>query len=82
MKTLLRVRINSPEKIIWEGEAESVSSVNEDGPFDILPFHANFITFVEAKPIRINTGSEWKEFSFPHTVIYTHSNSVMIYTNI
>lgn len=78
----LTVRINSPEKFLWEGEAVSVSSVNSSGPFDILPLHANFISIVRDAPIRVNTGTEVKEFSYSNAVIYAHSNAVSIYTNI
>ncbi|HLC88193.1 MAG TPA: hypothetical protein VJG66_04030 [Patescibacteria group bacterium] len=47
----LNVKILSPTQTIFEGEAVSVSSVNTEGKFDILPYHANFITLVQKKPI-------------------------------
>lgn len=82
-KLVLNVKINSPEKIIWEGEALSVSSENSDGKFDILPKHANFITFVQDKPIVIRTPDKEKvEHSFPRSVIYMHGDTVNIYTQI
>lgn len=79
---ILRVKINSPEKILWEGEAVSVSSKNVDGPFDILPMHANFISLIEKTPIRINTGSGMQEFTYERAVVYCHANTVFIYTNL
>jgi F0F1-type ATP synthase epsilon subunit len=82
MTDKLMVKINSPEKVLWEGEAEWVSSVNSQGPFDILPFHTNFVTIIEDQKIRINTGKEITEYTFTHSVIYAHSNHVYIYTNI
>jgi F0F1-type ATP synthase epsilon subunit len=78
----LKVKINSPENIIWQGEAKWVSSINTNGPFDILPFHANFITVVENKTIKINTGEKIEEYKYPRAVIYTHKNQVWIYVNI
>ncbi len=78
----LTVKINSPEKVIWEGVAESISSINTQGPFDILPFHANFITIIENKSIKIKTDKGIKEYSFPHAVVYSHNNQVFIYVNI
>lgn len=79
---LLHVRVNTPEKLLWEGDAASVSSQNSDGPFDILPLHANFITIVEAADIIVRTGTEEKKFTFPHSVIYAHANKVFVYANI
>ena len=78
----LTVEIKTPEKVIATLSAEWVSSVNSQGPFDILGLHANFITIVEKAPIRIKSGSEVKEYTFSRSVIYTHKNVVKIYCNI
>jgi hypothetical protein len=50
-KNTLTVKIISPTQTIFDGEAYSISSVNSLGKFDILPFHANFITLVQKTPI-------------------------------
>jgi hypothetical protein len=52
---VLNVKIFSPTQTIFEGEAVSISSVNSMGKFDILPFHANFITLVQKTPIIVRT---------------------------
>lgn len=82
MDKKIHVRVNTPEKILWEGEADSLSAVNESGPFDILRLHANFITFIENKPIKIKTGTDNKEYTFERAVLYVHSNNVYIYAHI
>lgn len=48
---VLNVKIISPTQTIFDGEAYAVSSVNSAGKFDILPYHANFITLVQNSPI-------------------------------
>jgi hypothetical protein len=50
-KNTLTVKIISPTQTIYDGEAYSISSVNSLGKFDILPYHANFITLVQKVPI-------------------------------
>ena len=80
--SLLNVRISNPDKQIWEGQAKSVSSENLSGPFDILPLHANFITLIENKPIKIVTAEGKKEFTFPNAIIYASKNYVLIYTEV
>jgi hypothetical protein len=50
-KNTLNVKIISPTQTIFDGEAFSISSVNSLGKFDILPYHANFITLVQKAPI-------------------------------
>ena len=78
----LSVRISSPDQVIWEGQANSVSSANLDGPFDIMPQHANFITIVENRPILIRTQKRVVEYTFPNALIYTRNNAVLVFTNI
>lgn len=43
----IKVTIRAYNGVIFSGEAISVSSKNEKGPFDILPGHINFITMVK-----------------------------------
>ena len=81
-KTMLSVKIMNPDAVIWEGEAESVSSENTEGPFDILPEHANFLTLITGKPIVVRRYDGDREFVFGQALLYIHNNSVAIYTNI
>jgi F0F1-type ATP synthase epsilon subunit len=78
----LSVSVKTSEEILWQGTADSVSSKNSQGPFDILPMHANFISTIEKQPITIRIGREKKEFTFSYSVIYAHSNVVQIFTNL
>ena len=82
-KTTLKIRITSPREVLFEGEAESISSANVDGSFDILPYHANFITFVQGKKfiLRLRSG-QTKEFEFDFSIVYNKDNTVNIYTDI
>ncbi len=78
----LEVVIMSPQKTVWKGEAVSITSENERGPFDILPMHANFITLLEKRTLHVNLGTEKKDFTFDHAVMYCHKNSVLVFSDI
>lgn len=39
----MSVKVYAPFQVYFEGEATSVSAVNDTGPFDILPKHHNFL---------------------------------------
>lgn len=80
---LLNVKIITPQQIIFQGQAISISSKNSIGPFDILPQHANFITLTENTDIVIRqTNGKEVKFNFPLAIINTFHNEVSIYTNI
>jgi len=79
---MLHVKILIPEAIVWEGDASAVSSKNAEGPFDILPEHANFITLVAGTPVRVFSGETLHEYTFDKAVIFAHENTVSIFANI
>ncbi len=79
----LRVRIISPQQLLLDTEAISVSSKNIQGPFDILPQHANFITLIEESPIVVRiTGKKPVAFKFPLSILLVRENQVDIYTYV
>jgi F0F1-type ATP synthase epsilon subunit len=80
---MLKIIIKSPDKDIFSGEAESLSSQNSAGKFDVLPGHANFITVIENRPIVIRQSEkEKREFVFPLAILSVNNNFITIYTNI
>ncbi len=80
---LLQVRIISPKKMIYAGNASSVSSVNSAGKFDILSQHANFITLIKNTPINlVKLSGELVTFNFNLAIILAINNSVTIYSDI
>ena len=83
MNSTLHVRIISPQQLILDTQASSVSSKNMQGPFDILAQHANFITIIENQPIVVRMPKQKPlVFKFPLAIILTTENNVNIYTYI
>jgi len=83
MNQTIHVRIISPQQLILEADVQSVSSKNLDGPFDILPQHANFITMIENQPIIVGIKDQKpQKFEFPMAIILATNNKVDIYTYI
>lgn len=77
---LLEVRVYTPEGIAWEGKARSISSVNSQGPFDLLPEHAHFVSLIENQPIVVVTDSgEEKTFLYKTAVVRLYNDHVRIY---
>lgn len=83
MEPKLQIRIATPRETIYEGEAISVSSTNVDGDFDILPLHANFVTFIQDKKVIIRPPQgQPKEFNLEFAIVYNKDNKINIYTSI
>lgn len=77
---ILNVTVLSPQDILFQGSALSVSSKNSAGNFDLMPEHARLITIIENSPIAIRKPNREKiTFKFPLAIIYITNNKVSIY---
>lgn len=80
---LLKIKILSPNQVIYQGQARSLSSKNSFGNFDILPYHANFITLVQKEPIIVrDEKNKPVKYDFPLAIVYAANNEVKVYTDI
>lgn len=78
------VVVTSPDEVIWEGEAESVSSENSAGAFDILPEHANFVTIIQkGSPITVRTvDKKTMNLGYRNAVLAVKEGKVDIYADL
>ncbi len=76
------VKIIEPERVVFEGEIEGLSSKNKKGEFDILPDHSNFITVVQEKLTLFFPDKSTKEFAVDLGVIRFLEDKVEVYLGI
>ena len=75
----LHVYVRDIETVFYDGVASSVTSLNEIGTFDILPFHANFISMVR-KYVNIHEESgNIRQVPLNKGVIRVMNNEVEVY---
>ena len=75
--------IKTAESTLFEGQGISLSSVNDTGPFDILPYHENFISLIQER-VTITKG-DGKQIVFPVTskgIIRVGSNKATIFLGV
>ncbi len=53
----LEVRIVTPRKVIWEGQATSVQAPGSLGEFGVLPKHIPYLTTLRPGPVKIESAS-------------------------
>lgn len=76
---VLYVQVSSPEKTLFDGEAKSLSSFNDQGPFDILPQHENFISVIQQSLVVFDTSNKPQEFLLRNGVMRVSSNRVDVF---
>lgn len=76
------VKITNPEGLVYGGNVNSISSTNDDGPFDILSLHTNFITIIKQNlTLRLENGEE-KEYKLDTGILRVMKNVVDVYLGI
>lgn len=79
---ILKVKVHSPFKVYFEGEAESVSAQNNTGPFDILPMHHNFITLLGACDLIIRGKEEERKVKIARGIMHVKDDYVNVFLDV
>lgn len=82
LKISLSVHITTPEAVVFEGEVKALSSFNENGLFDILPMHENFISMIREKVVVYPLSGEKQEVEIEKGVLKVIANEVHIFLGI
>ncbi|MBW7960204.1 hypothetical protein H3C65_01770 [Patescibacteria group bacterium] len=83
MKDELNLEVKSSEKVLFKGSVKAVSSINETGEFDILPFHANFFSIIKGKIVITDEGGQKKEILIKDQgILRSMENNVEIFLGI
>lgn len=80
---LLRVKIYTPFKVFYEGDARSVSAINDTGEFDILPSHHNFITMLRPCDVKVETPKkEEKIIPIARGLMHVKEDKLIIFLDV
>lgn len=77
-----RLKIFSPYETYYQGEAVSLSALNDAGPFDILAGHVNFFCLVSGGTVRVETGFQRLEFPVSRGILRVHGDVVTLFANV
>lgn len=81
-KPSFKLSILSAEGRIYDQEVAALSSTNEAGDFDVLPFHANFISIIKKKVIVHELSGEVKEFPVENAVLKAVNNKLTVFIGL
>lgn len=81
MNPKIHLTIKSREKTLFDDETYGVSSINDVGPFDVLPMHENFISLIREKII-IHDKTTDKEMKIENGLLRANNNQVSIFLGV
>lgn len=78
----LKIVVKSRKETLFEGDAYSLTSTNERGFFDVLPFHTNFVTLIKDFVV-VDKGLETeKNVKLEKGILTVIKNEVNVYLGI
>lgn len=79
---LLHVSIRNREKVIFDGNALALSSVNTEGPFDVLPQHINFISIIREYIVIYKPDRSKQDYKLRVGLMKVNGNRIEIFVGI
>lgn len=76
------MRVRDINTIIFEGYVKALTSINDRGLFDILPFHTNFISIIKEKIIIHKEDGTQQEIPIDAGVLKQLNNTVQVFLGI
>ncbi len=77
-QNILFVTVKEPGSTNFEGAAKAVTSFNDKGKFDVLPFHTNFISLIKEMVIIYKEDGSEKKIPLERGVIKVTADNVRI----
>jgi hypothetical protein len=81
-KPIMHVKVFAPFKVYFEGDAYSISAVNESGAFDILPHHHNFLCMLVPCDLVIVTPKETETIKISRALMHVKAEKVSVYLDV
>lgn len=78
----MQVKVYAPFRVYYEGEASSITAVNETGPFDVLPHHHNFLCMLVPCDLVIQTPHGPETVKISRALMHVKSEKVTIYVDV
>ena len=72
------VEIYTPDQLIFQGEAASVTVPGTSGSFEVLKDHAPIISTLEDGKVTVRTGKETQTFTIKGGVVEVKENKVVV----
>ena len=71
--------VRDREKILFQGDAKALTSLNDRGEFDVLPEHTNFISVIREKITVHKTDGGHEDFTIDHGVVKVYMGQAAVY---
>lgn len=81
-KPTMAIKVFAPFKVYYEGDGYSISAVNANGPFDILPRHHNFLCMLVPCTLKVHDASGEKSIKIARALMHVKADRVVVFVDV
>ena len=70
---------NYKQQLDFKGYVKSISSINNEGAFDILPMHENFVTVLSGNLVIVDESGKKREIQVERALLEASNNLVKVF---
>ncbi len=74
--------IRDRQRILYQGQALSLTAINEEGPFDVLPQHSHFISIIQNKLDLVQPDGKTLTVPVTKAILKVYNGEVRVYLGI
>ena len=78
----MHIKVYSPFRNYFAELAQSISAVNDTGPFDVLPGHHKFLTLLNACEMEIRNDSGVEQIKIDRGIMYVKEDRVTVFLDV
>jgi F0F1-type ATP synthase epsilon subunit len=78
----MHVKVYAPFKVYFDGDADSISAINDTGPFDILGKHHNFMTLLSAGNIIVRSNGSEETIKITRGIMHVKADDVVVFLDV
>lgn len=78
----MNIEVRKREGLVFSGLVRAVSSYNEKGPFDVLPYHTNFISIIREEVVLYKTDGTEEKIPVDVGVLLVRENNAEAYLGV
>jgi F0F1-type ATP synthase epsilon subunit len=78
----MHVKVYAPFKVYFDGDAQSISAINDTGPFDILPRHHNFMTLINTGDVIVRTEKGEEKIPIQRGIMHVKADEVVVFLDV
>lgn len=81
-KGKMYIKVYAPFRTYFDGLANSISAVNDTGPFDILARHHNFMTLLNPCDIMVRTDKGEEKIPISRGIMHVKADRVVVFLDV